>query len=178
MTKKRKFSEGLFNTELLIDNLAICPGQVVLDAGCGNGYMAKKFSKVVGDAGKVYALDCDSHLINTLKAEVEGTNIEALTGDISKTTTLKDCSMDLVYLATVFHIFSGSQVIWFDQEINRILRPKGTLAIVNIVKEETPFGPPVSMRSSPEELRAKLSLIPEKLVVVNEYFYMQLFKRK
>ena len=177
MTKKRKFSEGLLDTKKIINTLEIRPGQTILDAGCGNGYMAKKFSKLVGDTGKVYALDCDSHLINTLKTEVEGSNIEPLTGDISNTTILKDSSTDLVYLSTVFHIFSGSQVIWFNKEINRILRPHAKLAILNIIKEDTPFGPPVSMRTSPEELREKISFTPQKLITVSDFFYMQLFEK-
>lgn len=176
MTKKRKFSEGLLDTKKIITALEISLGQTILDAGCGNGYMAKIFSTLVGETGKVYALDSDSHSINSLKTEVEGSNIEPLTGDISTTTTLKECSMDLVYLSTVFHIFSDDQVICFDREVRRILRSNGILAIVNIVKEETPFGPPVSMRSSPEELRKKLSFTPGKLITINEYFYLQLFE--
>jgi len=71
MKKKRKFSEGLLNDKTILDNLDICAGQTVLDAGCGNGYMAKKFSKLVGKDGKIYALDSDKGLIADLKKEVE-----------------------------------------------------------------------------------------------------------
>jgi ubiquinone/menaquinone biosynthesis C-methylase UbiE len=54
MKKKRKFSKGLLNDKTILDNLDICAGQTVLDAGCGNGYMAKNFSKLVGKDGKIY----------------------------------------------------------------------------------------------------------------------------
>jgi len=81
----------------------------------------------------------------------------------------------LVYLSTVFHIFSDIQIVGFEKEITRILKSKAQLAIVNIHKEETPFGPPLEMRSSPEELRQKLSLTPKELIEVGDYFYMQLF---
>lgn len=73
--------------------------------------------------------------------------------------------------------FSGPRIKGFVQEGQRILKPGACLAIVNIKKEETPFGPPVEMRSSPEELRNKLGLIPGRLIEVSEYFYMQLFAR-
>jgi ubiquinone/menaquinone biosynthesis C-methylase UbiE len=100
-----KFSEGLLNDETILANLNICAGQTILDAGCGNGYMAKKFSELVGKTGKIYALDPDKQSIANLKREVEMTNIEAFVGDITKPTRLKAASIDLVYLSTVFHIF-------------------------------------------------------------------------
>jgi hypothetical protein len=43
-------------------------------------------------------------------------------------------------------------------------------------KEDTPFGPPVKMRSSPQELIQKLPFAPKKLIEVGEFFYMQLFE--
>ena len=129
--------------------------------------------------------------INKLRKEVEKTNIEALVGDITKTTEIKKGSIELVYenhdvntppfkagmvyLSTVFHIFSDAQVVGFEKEVKRILSPRAKLAIINIKKEDTPFGPPVEMRSSPEELRQKLSFAPGKLIEVSEHFYMQLF---
>jgi ubiquinone/menaquinone biosynthesis C-methylase UbiE len=171
-----KFSEGLLNDETILANLNICVGQTILDAGCGNGYMAKKFSELVGTTGKIYALDPDRGSIANLKKEVDKTNIEAFVGDISKPTGLQASSIDLVYLSTVFHIFSDAQIEGFVTEIKRILKPNARLAIVNIKKEDTPFGPPVEMRSSPEELRQKLPLIPKILIEVSDHFYMQVFE--
>jgi ubiquinone/menaquinone biosynthesis C-methylase UbiE len=161
---------------IILENLNICLGQTILDAGCGNGYMAIKFSKLMGNTGKIYALDVDKAFIGNLKKEIgKKSNIDAFVGDITKRTDLKDSSVDIAYLSTVFHIFSESQIVGFENEINRILKPKAQLAIININKEETPFGPPVEMRSSPEELRQKLSFVPTKLIEVGEHFYMQLF---
>ena len=176
MTKKRKFSEGLLNDELILDVLKISAGQTILDAGCGNGYMAMKFSKLVGHTGKVYAIDPDEISISNFKQEVESSNITALVGDITKPTIFANSSIDLVYLSTVFHIFSNAQTVGFVNEIKRILKPYGTLAIVNINKEETSFGPPIEMRSSPEELKQKITLTPIELIIVGDHFYMQSFK--
>lgn len=176
LNKMGKFSEGLLNDETILANLNICVGQIILDAGCGNGYMAKKFSQRVGNSGKVYALDPNRGSIANLKKEVEKTNIEALVGDITKPTGLKASSIDLVYLSMVFHIFSDAHIDDFVKEIKRILKPNAQLAIVNIKKEDTPFGPPVEMRSSPEELRQKLPFTPKILIDVGDHFYMQVFE--
>jgi ubiquinone/menaquinone biosynthesis C-methylase UbiE len=171
-----KFSEGLLDDDKILANLNICVGQSILDAGCGNGYMAKKFSSLVGDSGRIYALDRDRGLIANLTEEVEKTNIEALVGDITKPTVLEASSIDLVYLSTVFHIFSNAQIEGFIAEIKRILKQDARLAIVNIKKEDTPFGPPLKMRSSPEELKQKLPFTPRKLIDVGDHFYMQVFE--
>ena len=175
MSKRPKFSEGLLDNETILNELNIGRGQTIIDAGCGNGYMAKQFSKLVGDTGRVYALDSDSVLIDILKKEVEGSNIIALAGDITKPTTLQASSIDLIYLSTVFHIFSRTQLEGFVKEAKRLLKAGAVLAIVNIKKEDTPFGPPVEMRSSPEELINKVALPPKRLVDAGNYFYMQLF---
>ena len=177
MNEIGKFSEGLLDDETVLKKIKIHLGQTILDAGCGNGYMAKKFSALVGNAGKIYALDPDKGSINKLRKEVEKANIEALVGDITKTTEIKECSLDLVYLSTVFHIFSDTQIVGFEKEVKRILKSGAKLAIVNIKKENTPFGPPVEMRSSPEELRQKLSFTPGELIEVSEHFYMQIFTK-
>jgi ubiquinone/menaquinone biosynthesis C-methylase UbiE len=138
--------------------------------------MTKKFSKLVGQTGKIYALDPDKGSIANLKNEIgKNSNIDAFVGDITKRTDLKDASIDLVYLSTVFHIFSDIQIVGFENEIERILKPEAQLAIIDINKKDTTFGPPVEMRSSPEELRQKLSFIPKRLIEAGEHFYMQLF---
>lgn len=175
MKKNKKFSEGLLKDDLILQSLGIKFGQTVLDAGCGNGYMAKKFSILVGDKGKVYALDPEKESIRILKEHVNKSNIEPLVGDITKLTRIKENSIDLVYLALVFHIFSNNQIEGFEKEVKRVLAPSGQLAIVNINKSDTPFGPPLEKRSSPEELVEMLSLLPKKLTKIGDHFYMQQF---
>jgi len=59
--------------------------------------MSKLFSKEVAEFGKVYALDSNTHFIETLKKEVKGTNIETIEGDITKPTKLAASSIDFIY---------------------------------------------------------------------------------
>ena len=176
--KSRKFSEGMLNDDLILQSLCLKPGQTVLDAGCGNGYMAKKISNLVGKTGTVFAIDPEKESIRVLKKQVRETNIEALIGDITQTTEVRGCSIDLVYLALVFHIFSDDQVLRFEEEVRRVLKSDGKLAIVNIDKTDTPFGPPLEKRSSPEELIRKLSLTPFDCIKVGDHFYMQMFTKQ
>jgi ubiquinone/menaquinone biosynthesis C-methylase UbiE len=175
---RRESSESLLDKGAILSALAIESGQAILDAGCGNGYMAKEFSRLVGDSGKVYALDPDKTCITVLRKETKGMNIVALVGEITTTINLPSSAIDLIYLSTVFHIFSPEQIKGFEAEVKRLLAPRGKLAIVEIVKRATPFGPPLNMRLSPEDLKQALRLAPLGAVEVGEYFYMQLFENR
>jgi ubiquinone/menaquinone biosynthesis C-methylase UbiE len=171
-----KFTEGLLDIGLIVNALNIEPGQTVLDAGCGNGYMSKVFSKAVGPSGKVYALDPDTYFIAVLKKETQDTNIEAMEEDITRPTPLDASSVDLIYLSTVIHAFSQQQIRGVIREVKRLLKPGALLAIVEIEKKETPFGPPLNLRYSPEDLMRIVPMVPLKTVPVGEHFYMQIFQ--
>ena len=174
---RRKFTEGLLDTEKILGRLNLGPGQVVVDAGCGNGYMAKVFSHRVALSGKVYALDIEDHAMAVLESETRGGNIETMVGDITGKTPIAAASVDLVYISTVIHAFSKTRMTGFVDEVRRVLKPPGMLAIVEIKKIETDFGPPLSVRFSPEELRAAVPMVPVETLSVAAHFYMQTFRR-
>jgi len=173
---RRKFTENLLNKELILKALNIQIGQTILDAGCGNGYMSKVFSTEVTESGKVYALDTNTEFIEILRKETQGTNIEAIEGDITKPTQLNQLSVDLIYLSAVIHRFSKQQMQGFLGEVERLLKPNSVLAIVEIEKKETPFGPPLNMRLSPKDLKDNVPLTPLNTIQVGEHFYIQIFR--
>ena len=173
---KGRSSERHLNRDIVLKELNIRSGQTILDAGCGSGYMSKEFSKILNNTGKVYALDPDKAAIEMLKKETKGTNIEPIIGDITKETKIGDSSVDLIYLSTVFHGFSEGEIDGFQKEVKRILKPNAVLAIVEFKKVETPFGPPLEIRYSPEELKKTITLTPKFFVEVGEYFYVMAFE--
>jgi ubiquinone/menaquinone biosynthesis C-methylase UbiE len=140
--------------------------------------MSKEFSKLLNNTGKVYSLDPDESTIFKLKEETRGTNIETITGDITGRTQIEGISIDLIYLSTVFHGFSESEIDGFQKEVKRLLKPNAVLAVVEFKKIKTPFGPPLEIRYSPEELKEAISLKPKSLVEVGAYFYMLNFVNK
>ena len=173
-----KFTEGLLDSELIVSTLNVRPGQRIIDVGCGNGYMSKLFSGMVTQSGTVWALDSDEYFIRILSEETLGTNIEAILGDISKPTQLSEASADLIYISAVIHALSREQMPGFLREVKRLLKPDALLAVVEIEKKETPFGPPLKSRYSPEELKEIVPLIPVNTVQVGEHFYMQIFQNR
>ena len=173
-----RFTEGLLDNELIVRTLNVRSGQGIIDAGCGNGYMSKLFSKMVTQSGTVWALDTDEYFIRILSEQTLETNIEAVVGDISKTTQLSESSADLIYVSALVHALSQEQMPGFLQEVKRLLKPDALFAVVEIEKKETPFGPPLESRYSPEELKEIVSMIPVNSVQVGEHFYMQIFQNK
>lgn len=174
---KGKSSERHLDKKAVLRALELLPGQSVLDAGCGNGYMSKAFAAQVGLDGHVVALDPDEEAITILQADPTAVHVEAVVADITRPTTFPKGSMDLIYLSTVFHGFRDHQVKGFVAEVKRLLKPGGKLAVVEIDKRETPFGPPLDIRFSPEGLQAKIPLRSLQTVRVGEAFYMQLFEK-
>lgn len=172
-----KSSESLLDKKAILNELNITKGQSILDAGCGNGYMAKEFAKLTGEDGKVFALDPDETSIKILHNETKDTIVEAFTADITQKTKIPDLSIDLIYLSTVIHGFSEKQINSFLKEVNRILKPNGNLAILEIKKEETPFGPHMSIRFSPDDLINIINYTPVTTTNISQYFYLQIFEK-
>jgi len=100
----------------------IRPGSNILDYGCGPGDYTIAAAKIVGDKGKVFALDTHPSAIDRVRklaTRKRLKNIETILSDGS--TGLKNASVDVVLL----HELSYPDVAL--QEIHRVLRPDGVL---------------------------------------------------
>ena len=172
-----KTSESLVDKEEVLRALNITEGQTILDAGCGDGYMAKDFAQRVRSTGKVFAMDVDETAIENLKKTAGTKILEPVTGDISTRTALEPSSMDLIYISNVLHGFSESQMAGFARETLRLLKPGGILAVLEFKKEETPVGPPINIRLSPEEIEGKFPLTSRGTINIGDYLYLQLLEK-
>ncbi|UCH42131.1 MAG: class I SAM-dependent methyltransferase [Dehalococcoidales bacterium] len=74
-------------------------GQVVADLGCGSGYYSFALAELVGNKGKVYAVDLGNNCIRAIekKARKGGYhNIETHTSSAANVSFIKDRSVDFV----------------------------------------------------------------------------------
>lgn len=170
-----KTSEWFIDKKQISGLLEIAPGSTVLDAGCGNGYMAVEFAALAGQGGKVYAFDVHKDSLSALKANALPANLTAREADITSSIPLEANSVDLVYLSLVYHGFTAEQRAGFIHEVKRVLRPEGRLAIVEFDKVENGFGPPMSIRYSPEKLTQAVDMQPASLTRLSDYLYLQIF---
>jgi ubiquinone/menaquinone biosynthesis C-methylase UbiE len=99
----------------------------VLDFGCGIGSYSLAAAKVIGDTGKVYAVDINPHALEHVKqAAVRGGlhNVETILTDCY--TGIESESIDAVLLYDVFHdLCKPRQVI---NELARVLKWEGVLS--------------------------------------------------
>ena len=171
-----RFSEGMLDVKRIMETLDIRPGLTVIDAGCGNGHMSRAFAEKVGPSGKVFALDRDPHFVRRVGEEIAAANVEPVLADITAPGPIPDGTVDLIFISTVIHAFTRPQIQGFIGEARRMLKPLGLLAIVEMDKEDLPFGPPVSRKYSPEELKAIFPFHPLAAIRAGRHFYMQVFR--
>jgi arsenite methyltransferase len=112
------------NGKLLIELLGVRAGEVVLDVGAGTGQLGAYVASIVGETGRVLAVD-------PLRARVEiaqrrrTTNFEVMVGRAEDLSQFPDCSFDVVYLNSVFHWLNDKALGL--SEVFRVLKPGGRI---------------------------------------------------
>jgi len=102
-------------------------GDYVLDYGCGPGGYVAPASKMLGEAGRVYALDINPFSVKRVQKialKKQLVNVETICSDCK--TGLNDNSLDVILLYDIFHMLSNPNAVMV--ELHRILKPKGTLS--------------------------------------------------
>jgi ubiquinone/menaquinone biosynthesis C-methylase UbiE len=122
-----KFRDLLLPREKILDEVGIKPGCYILDYGCGSGSYTIPAAQLVGNSGKVYALDVHPlavKQVQSVAAKKHLTNIEAVLSDCA--TGLPDKSIDVVLLYDTFHGLNEPDKVL--AELHRVLKPDGILS--------------------------------------------------
>ena len=101
---------------------------IVLDFGCGEGHYAIPAAKLVGEKGKVYAVDKDKQALDRLMQIIEENNIKNV--EVIKKESispLENNSLDFILCYDVVHYFKDRKIIY--HEFYRVLRPKGIFSL-------------------------------------------------
>lgn len=148
-------SEDFLDAREIINELELKGNEVFMDAGCGDGHTSFEAIDILDD-GLVYALDVYDKSIEDLKNAVEKKgikNIIPLCSDITDHIDLDDDTVDVILMINVFHGFKACRKIdEAIEELKRITKPGGKIAIMDYKKQEARHGPPYQVRSSPQEL--------------------------
>lgn len=124
--------------------LGLHEGMKVGDFGTGSGHYARAAAAVVGQSGKVYAIDVQEDVLKHLKLNSHDHHksiIDTIWGDIEKPggTHLRDASLDAVILANIlFQIENRSGLL---AEIRRVLKQGGKLMVIDWAGSYGGMGP-------------------------------------
>ena len=130
-----KFRDSFSSRKNILKEVRIEPGFHVLDYGCGPGRYVCPLAELVGDSGKVYALDVQPAAIGEVQniaSKKQLANVETIVSDCR--TGLHRNSLDAVLLYDTFHHLSDPDRVL--SELHRVLKPGGILSFSDHHMEE------------------------------------------
>jgi len=149
-------SESFIDAREVISRLNLKGNEVFLDAGCGDGHTAFEAYDIMDVDAIIYALDIYEPSIQDLEADIEKkdiTRIVPILGNIAGDIPLQDNTLDMTLMINVFHGFVAQENVHEAiEELKRVTKTGGKIAIMDYKKQETKYGPPFFVRQSPEEL--------------------------
>jgi ubiquinone/menaquinone biosynthesis C-methylase UbiE len=162
------------NPEQILTAIGLQPGTVMLDIGCGDGFFAIPGAKMVGSAGKVIGLDINAAAVSRMleKAERLGLqNVQGIVGKAEDSIPCQECA-DIVFFGIDLHDFEDPGKVLSNARV--LIKPEGILVDLDWRKENTPTGPPVSIRFSEEEAEAiitRAGFRVKRRELVDPWFY-------
>jgi ubiquinone/menaquinone biosynthesis C-methylase UbiE len=121
--------------DLVLAALALRPGDVVADIGCGTGYFSWRLAAAVGAKGRVYGEEIQPEMLAQLAVRMKERNVTNVTGVLG---TLDDPKLpepvDLVLLVDVYHELSQPAELM--AAICRQVKPGGRIAFVEYRGED------------------------------------------
>ena len=116
------------NPAIILDGL-VEEGQTVVDVGCGLGYFSLALARIVGDRGRVIALDVQPEMLSRARARAKRQGVDSLI-DFRlcepENLNLRD-SVDFVLAFWMVHEVSNQEALL--AEIRSVLKPAGHLLL-------------------------------------------------
>ncbi len=171
------------NPQDIVNNLPLAQGMVVADIGAGSGFYILPISRIVGDKGKVYAVDIQQDFLTSIAHDAESAgrqNVEVVWGDVEQKggTQLSDDICDLVLISnTLFQIEQKDVAI---QEIFRILKKGGLAVVIDWSEQSTEIGRHVDHvvdEKQARQLFLKNGFVFDKSIQVGKHHYGIILKK-
>jgi len=133
MRRVREQEEG---PSKMREQLRVKSGMVICDMGCGNGYHTLPLAEMVGEKGKILAVDVQPEMIEMLRQNIERKglkNIEPING-LYHDPKLPPNTCDMILLVDVYHEFSHP--VQMLASMRAALKPDGQLVLVEFRAED------------------------------------------
>ncbi|MFA5051886.1 MAG: class I SAM-dependent methyltransferase [Patescibacteria group bacterium] len=172
------------NAKDILKKLDVSHGQVVADLGCGSGYFVIEASRLVGDAGRAYAIDVQKPALSTVESKAASyglTNIVTVWSDAEVyggARRIKNGSVDVMLLIQLFSQTHKHQEVF--REAGRMTKHDGEIAVIDWRPDRLTYGPPKARRLSTEQVKSLAMREGWKLsreLMVGSYHFGLVFKK-
>ena len=124
--------------EMALEHLSIGKRETVLEIGFGTGYCLERIAESVGPKGKTYGIDISTGMMEISKKRLEKADLEdrvkLFCGDAASL-PFDDSTFNAVFMSFTLELFDTPEIPKVLEQIKRVLKPKGRLAVVSISKE-------------------------------------------
>jgi len=120
----------------VLDALELHPGEVVADIGAGSGYFTFRMAPLVGNTGRVLAVEIQEAMLDALRTRavaLKATNVEVVQGTETDP-HLPAGGVDVVLFVDVYHELAYPYEVM--TKVRESLRPGGRVVFVEYRKED------------------------------------------
>ncbi len=114
----------------VLEVMALRPGDVVADIGCGSGYYARRIAPRVAPEGRVYCVDIQPEMLDIMRDLAGREGVEGIEAVLSAPDDLRlpDGQIDWIILADVYHEMSDYEAMLAGMKAS--LAPGGRVALL------------------------------------------------
>lgn len=127
--------------QLLIDSLAIKPGQTIADLGAGSGYYSFRIAPLVGEQGRVLAVDIEPRMLRIISERAKRERVENVFTVLGTPRdpnlgepNLPANSVDLLFMVDVYHELEYPLEMML--KVREALKPGGRVALIEYRAED------------------------------------------
>ncbi len=158
----------------ILKSIGLKKGMTFIDLGSNDGFFTLPAAKIVGEKGKIIALDIDQEALSKLTQKLKKEKINntiTILGPAEKSLPFKNIA-DIIFLGTVLHDFKDPAKVL--KNSRKMLKDNGLIYDFDWRKIKSKLGPPFEIRLSQEEVK-KLAQEAELKIkstdIINDLFY-------
>ena len=156
----------------VIETLSIRPGQSVADVGAGTGYFSVRLAKAAA-APTVYAVDVERSMVDYVRERASKEGLKNITPVLAGAASANlPAPVDLVLIVDTYHHIPDRTEYF--RALRKSMKPGGRLAIIDF-RRDSPEGPPVEFRFTPEQVEAELAPAGFRVLARHDFLPRQYF---
>jgi ubiquinone/menaquinone biosynthesis C-methylase UbiE len=151
--ERRKWQEPY----AILREVGLGPGMIFVDMGCGPGFFVIPAAEMVGEDGRVYAVDADPRSIEKLEGRASGKGLKniVLKAARAEETVLFDGRADIVFFGIDLHDFDDPVKVLANAM--RMLKMGGKAVDLDWKRKAMSFGPPLWKRFTEDKAKGLIS---------------------